>query len=229
MRPAITRRPVTLRDAVVEPLWSGARAIAHVVAGPESGSPGRLPSARLVADDGSDLADEWPELAAELGSAVGADAAVIDVVVTAQALLTGEGTAVVAEAWVPQSRLLLRGDAGVDVRRRGSRSAPRSADARERSDVGAEPGLVCLDLLALDGASLLDVPLLERKRLLESVVTPGGRLRVSVHTRPPADPWLATWKSLGLRGAMLKAPNSRYVPGGRTLDWRPLERIGARR
>ena len=91
---------------------------------------------------------------------------------------------------------------------------------------GVVDGFIAVDLLRVDGTSLLDVPLLERKRLLESVVAPGPLVRTSTHVRPPIDSWIATWKSLGLRGGILKAANSRYVPGDRHIEWRLVERLG---
>lgn len=214
MRPAVTRRPQPIKDPIIEPLWSGVRVIAHV--GPPRNEGDR--EVLLIDDLGEDRAAEEPALASRLGAAVAADEAVIDLVVSDQVLLGDTGTAVVTEAWLSSPRLLLSRDAGVDVRRR----ATGEVDAKGNA-------LVCLDLLALDGEPLLDVPLLERKRLLESVVRGSEHILVSAHTRPPADTWIATWKSLGLRGAMFKAANSRYHPGDRTLEWRPVERIAARR
>jgi bifunctional non-homologous end joining protein LigD len=90
-------------------------------------------------------------------------------------------------------------------------------------------GFVAVDLLRIDGSSLLDVPLLERKRLLESVIAPSPLLRLSPHVRPPIDPWIATWKSMGLRGGILKAANSRYHPLDDTVEWRVVERLNRRR
>ena len=87
-------------------------------------------------------------------------------------------------------------------------------------------GFIAVDLLRVDGTSLLEVPLLERKRLLESVVVPGPLVRTSPHVRPPIDSWIATWKALGLRGGILKAANSRYVPGDDSVEWRLVERLG---
>ena len=54
-------------------------------------------------------------------------------------------------------------------------------------------------------------------------------MRTSVHVRPPIDAWVATWKSLGLRGGILKAANSRYLPGQDTTDWRIVEHVGRSR
>ena len=94
--------------------------------------------------------------------------------------------------------------------------------------VGAR-SLMAVDLLRVDGASLLDVPLLERKRLLESVIAAGPLLRLSSHVRPPVDPWVATWKSMGLAGGILKAANSRYHPSEDTIEWRVVKRLSGRR
>jgi bifunctional non-homologous end joining protein LigD len=219
MRPAMARRPRPVEDPIVEPLWSGARAICVVGALAGGARDGTDRPVALLDHLGVDLALDLPALAAELGAAVLADDAVVDVVITPQVTVTGEGTAVISEAWLSQGRLLLSGDAGIDVRRRGGEPVPQAAG----------PGFACVDLLACDGQSLLDVPLLERKRLLESVILASERVRVSVHTRPPIDAWIASWKSLGLRGAMVKAANSRYHPGERTLQWRTVERIAGRR
>lgn len=227
MRPAVTRRPRQISDPIIEPLWSGVRVIAHVGAPRTDGDREVL----LIDDRGADRAVGEPVLASRLGAAVAADHAVIDGVISGQMLLGDRGTAVVTEAWLSSPRLLLSRDAGVDVRRRTAGEAdPRGPGGREGREADAKGnGLVCLDLLSLDGEPLLDVPLLERKRLLESVVRGSEHILVSAHTRPPADRWIATWKSLGLRGGMLKAANSRYLPGDWTLEWRPLERIAARR
>ena len=101
--------------------------------------------------------------------------------------------------------------------------------ALRESGANEVDGFVAVDLLRLDGTLLLDVPLLERKRLLESVIVPGPLLRVSNHVRPPADPWVATWKSMGLKGGMLKAANSRYHPNDDTIEWQIVDRLNRRR
>ncbi len=88
---------------------------------------------------------------------------------------------------------------------------------------------MAFDLLRVDGQSLLDLPLLERHRLLESVIPEGPLVRVSIVCRPPIDPWIATWQASGLRGGMLKAANGRYLPGDRTPEWREVTRIATRR
>ena len=78
---------------------------------------------------------------------------------------------------------------------------------------------MAIDLLRLDGDSLLDVPLLERKRLLDSVVTPSDLVRVGAYVRPPLTTWISTWRRLGFVGLSYRAANSRYHPGEEHEDW----------
>jgi bifunctional non-homologous end joining protein LigD len=205
-----TRRPVEIRDPLVEPLWSGTRLIAHVT------SAGATPQVRFLDAFGVDIAPEEPRLATALAEALAADDAVLDVILTAQATTGGVGAAVVTESRTSMMSLLTSREVGVEIQRRGE---PEES----------EEAVVALDLLRLDGDSLLEVPLLERKRLLESVIEQTEIVRVSVHARPPVDPWVATWKSAGLRGAILKAANSRYVPGSFSDQWREVTRVAGRR
>ena len=65
--------------------------------------------------------------------------------------------------------------------------------------------------------------------LLRLELVQGDRVRVSVLCRPPVDAWVATWQASGLRGAMLKAANGRYIPGDRTPEWREVTKVAARR
>ncbi len=210
--PLATRMPVTLRDPVVEPLWSGERVIVHIDH-PDGGV-----RVRIIDRFGIDLAPVDAELTAAIGIAVDAQDAIIDGVITDQATRGGAGTAIVAEARVSMMGSWLSRDPGVSIERRSRDSEQESPEA-----------LVAVDLLRVDGQPLLDVPLLERRRLLESVVVQGELVRVSVLCRPPIDPWVATWQAAGLKGAMLKSPNGRYLPGDRTPEWRTITKVAARR
>ena len=78
---------------------------------------------------------------------------------------------------------------------------------------------VAVDLLELDGQPLLDVPLLERKRLLDAVVEDGPLARRGMHIRPPIGTWISTWRALGFRAIAYKSANSRYRPGEPNDDW----------
>jgi hypothetical protein len=80
-------------------------------------------------------------------------------------------------------------------------------------------GFVAVDLLAVDGDSLLDVPLLERKRLLDSALAPSELVRRGPHVRPPGTHWYGQWRAFGFREIAVKSANSRYRPGQPSDDW----------
>ena len=81
------------------------------------------------------------------------------------------------------------------------------------------PMLVAVDLLRIDGQELLDVPLLERRRLLEAIVAESDQLRVTPVFRAPLGPQIAVWRAQGFRAALAKHANSRYLSGERNEEW----------
>ncbi len=82
---------------------------------------------------------------------------------------------------------------------------------------------VAVDLLELDGESLLDVPLQERRRLLESVVDERVQVRVSPAVKQPIGGWLPGWRTAGFTHYVAKHQNSRYAPGERADDWLKID------
>lgn len=88
----------------------------------------------------------------------------------------------------------------------------------EDPDAGRR-AFVAVDLLELDGEPLLDVPLQERRRLLESLVDERVQVRVSPAVRQPIGGWLLGWRAAGFTHYVAKHQNARYVPGQRTDDW----------
>jgi ATP-dependent DNA ligase len=103
----------------------------------------------------------------------------------------------------------------------GSHQSKQSelADTTVPTQADTESAFVAIDLLVIDGESIVDVPLLERKRLLESILDEGPLVRVGVHVRAPIDPWLVTWRAAGFRALAWKHANSRYHPGEANEDW----------
>jgi hypothetical protein len=219
MRAYAGRRSFEIRDPLVEPLWSGTRVLAHVTVTPESEPPVAV---KLIEELGLDLCEELPALTRSLGEGVLALDAIIDGVITRQLALDGVGAAAIPEVRSRPTEMFLRSNIEFDV---------EPGDAiKERIAKGEHvDGFVAVDLLRIDGTPLLDVPLLERKRLLESVISPSSLLRISSHVRPPVDPWIATWKSMGFVGGIMKAANSHYHPSGDTVEWRVVKRLSGRR
>ena len=75
------------------------------------------------------------------------------------------------------------------------------------------------DLLELDGHSTIDLPLRERRELLERLV---GDTKSSLRFSDSFDDGAALLKAVreqGLEGVMAKRSSSRYVPGTRSSDW----------
>jgi len=210
--PMLTRRAPSISDPIVEPLWTGTRTMLHFEAAPD-GPPRRL---TLIDSDGHDVTAREPELSDEIGRCLMAFDAVIDGILTIQATRGGEGAAIIHQAAIGRGSIFLPRDAGIDV---------------ERKDAHPDQVLafVALDLLQVDGQPLFDLPLLERKRILESLVQQTELVRVSPYTRPPIDPWVASWKGAGFKGAMMKAANGRYTPGGYARDWTAITRLQHKR
>lgn len=79
------------------------------------------------------------------------------------------------------------------------------------------------DILYLNGKSLVDKPLLERRRLLDSVIRPGEVIEVDQHVKTD-NPKVVEKESknalkMGLEGIMLKKVNSPYQAGARNFTW----------
>lgn len=85
------------------------------------------------------------------------------------------------------------------------------------------------DLLEVDGESLLDVPLLERRRHLEAVLTPSLNVRLTPYVSRGLRSWRDTLSTQGFRRVVLKNWNSTYSPGKENKDWLVVEKINPAR
>lgn len=200
-RPSRRARPVT--DPVIEPLWRGIHVLVHVEGGRAPDEPARC---RLLDAHGEDVSEEEPEVTRAIAGALRAGDAVVDGYLTDQA--TRPGTSV---SMLPVGR---RSGNIIMGHRMDADIAPPVDDGEPRP-----VAFVAVDLLRVDGQDLLDVPLLERKRILDSLIEAGDLVRVSPYTRPPVDAWMRSWRAAGFEGVMLKASNSRYRPGSQTEEW----------
>jgi bifunctional non-homologous end joining protein LigD len=81
------------------------------------------------------------------------------------------------------------------------------------------------DLLEVDGQSLLNVPLLERKRHLEGVLRPSPNVRLTAYRSRDLRSWRDTLLEQGFRRAVLKDWNSTYSPGATNDSWLVVEKI----
>jgi bifunctional non-homologous end joining protein LigD len=79
------------------------------------------------------------------------------------------------------------------------------------------------DLLYLDGRSLLDEPLAERRNLLKSTLRPDPRVRLSEDVAGDGLAFFEAAKVRGLEGIMAKDRRAPYLPGKRTLTWQKVK------
>ena len=208
-------RPQTIRrgryvpqiiDPILEPLWTGTRVLAHYR---DSVREDEWGTVEVFNEDGADATADGPHAIDQLRRAVRASEAVIDGVITGEATTSGENTAIALFPTInPVRKFFLGGTQDNDVK-----YEPRGP--REHG----QPAFVAIDLLSVDGETLFDAPLLERKRVLEGLIEESELVRVSPWVRPPVRTWFNTWRSAGFRGLIMKGSNSRYLPGAETTEW----------
>jgi len=81
------------------------------------------------------------------------------------------------------------------------------------------------DLLEVDGDPLLGVPLLERKRHLEGLVTPSPNVRLTAYVTRGLRAWRETLTGLGFKRVVLKDWNSPYSPGQTASSWLVVDKL----
>jgi ATP-dependent DNA ligase len=152
-----------------EPLWPGVRMLVRR-------SHGRV----ILTDEHGepiDPAGDTADAAETLADAILADEALVDGVWTAQPFV-GDGSP--ARAWA--ETLAAEGLA---------------ADVPDPLETERRRAFVAIDLVELEGMPLHDVPFQERRRLLESVIDEGVRVRLSKVVKQPLAGWLVGWRANG--------------------------------
>jgi bifunctional non-homologous end joining protein LigD len=183
-RPKVVRERTEPPGHILEPEWSGTRALVLIGHG----------SARFRGYGG---AIDGPR---ELYDAIVAD------VRCASAVLDG----VLVDDWKDESDLEMDDQGNAYTRSFGPRQI-----------------FAAFDLLEVDGESLLEVPLLERRRHLAGVLVPSQNVRITPFVTRGLRSWHDTLLAQGFRRAVLKNWNSAYAPGKTTGDWLVVEKIKA--
>lgn len=201
-------------DAIVEPDWGGMRVVAALTED----------EAALYRGGGQVVAPD--ELLRALLDTFSAIDAVIEGHLTTAALRSSEGAfprmpkVERAPMLVPRAlRRDVKDDPYVHARDYEAATERLEPAVREALERGERHAFVATDLLWLDGQSLLDVPLLERRRLLDGVLEESLLVRISTFIRPSAVLTLVTWGALGFRDLSYRAANSRYLMGLENPDW----------
>jgi bifunctional non-homologous end joining protein LigD len=200
-RPQRFSKSHRINDPIVEPMWRGVRVIAVV----ESGK------ARFVDEEGVDCTDEFAAIADALCAAARAESLVVDGHLTVEPTQASVGVSVEGPESPGSGRMMAQVFVGAHVADPSVR--------KNRLDPDRPIAFVAVDLLGIDGQSLLDVPLLERKRLLDGALEQDEIVRITPFVRPPLGTFLNTWRSLGFADTAWKGANSRYYPGEGNDDW----------
>lgn len=145
-------------------------------------------------------------------------AAATDWIVAREAVVDGEVVALDPDGRpdfsLLQDRTGLRGLEAATGRR--SPDGPRlTADERKAIPLA----YMVFDLLHIDGRSLFDVPLEERKRLLHRVIQPHPLVRYAAHVVGEGEAFVRAAADRGLEGVVAKRRASPYEPGKRSRDW----------
>ena len=152
----------------------------------------------LTDASGEPAGPEFADAARELVAAIDADAAVIDGIWTAQPFMGAGGARQWAETLAEEGLV----DEAPD---------PLTMETRR--------AFVAIDLVELDGESLAEVPLQERRRLLSSIIQENIRVRISPAVKQPIAAWLHAWRGNGFTFYVAKHMNSRYRAGEDADDW----------
>jgi bifunctional non-homologous end joining protein LigD len=142
---------------------------------------------RMMSRRGNIMDKQFPEVNEALVAAVKAETAILD----------GEVVAV-DENGIPSFQLLQN--------RTGFRRA-RNTAARPQA-----LGFFAFDLLYLNGYDLRKSALIDRRRLLQSVLLPSNTVRYSEHFAGKGDELLKAVRAKGLEGIIAKKADSRYEP-----------------
>jgi hypothetical protein len=195
-----------IADPVIEPLWVGDRVIVQIVGD----------SVDILDVDGQSIEKDTENIRPQLLGAARAESLVLDGYLTRQAT-PAPGTVYLVGSEMPTASQMT---SQMLVGRGLKPKAMTAIEEKEKALENQNPmAFVAVDLLSLDGQSLTDIPLLERKRLLESALAEDELVRRGVYVRPPVDAWLASWRTLGFSELAYKAANGRYRPGETNDTW----------
>ncbi len=159
--------------------------------------------ARFISRNGRDVTASYPELRA-LGAALG----------TTQAVLDGE--------------IVTLDDAGrPDFGALQERMHVADAARARRLSARVPVVFMLFDLLHLDGHATLDLPYLDRRRLLEGLELAGDHLATPPNFEGPGTVVLEAARTGGLEGVVAKRADSPYRPGRRSTEWVKVKNVTA--
>jgi bifunctional non-homologous end joining protein LigD len=195
----------SINDPIIEPAWSGVRVIVRVGRGPDGS-----PAVTLTDEDGLDSTAEFADVAQAIAAAALTDELILDGYLTVEPTQDTRGLDMRAMETPTKGELLTHMLVGGRI---------RVPEPKRQLDPDRPIAFVAVDLLLIDGDSLVDLPLLERKRLLDTALKADYLVRITPFVRTPVGSLALTWHAQGFRELAYKPANGRYQPGGGPGDW----------
>jgi DNA ligase D-like protein (predicted ligase)/DNA ligase D-like protein (predicted 3'-phosphoesterase) len=84
---------------------------------------------------------------------------------------------------------------------------------------------IVFDILEKDGKSVISLPLLERKKILQNSLMEGEHVILSDFVEENGEDYFKAALKKGIEGIMAKKKDSSYQPGLRTSDWLKIKKI----
>lgn len=154
----------------------------------------------LVSRNDNDITIAYPELSAITNQLVA-----IDAVIDGEIVALADG---VPSFQALQGRMHLRDRGAIE---KAAKSLPVT--------------YMAFDLLFLDGRSLIDEPLMERRRLLEEIAVPSSRFQISPSIAGEGKALFEAAKAQNLEGIVAKQLSSTYQPGVRSRAWLKIKTV----
>ena len=83
---------------------------------------------------------------------------------------------------------------------------------------------IIFDILELNGKELINIPLMERKKILDKIFKKGEHVELIFYTQDGEKLWKEI-KKLNMEGMMAKEKNSFYYPGERRKEWIKIKNL----
>lgn len=84
---------------------------------------------------------------------------------------------------------------------------------------------VVFDIIEREGRPLLDLPLIQRKRLLEQCLKEGSHVSISLYVEKEGEAYYEAAVKKGVEGIMAKKKDSPYEPGVRSRNWLKIRKL----
>jgi DNA ligase D-like protein (predicted ligase)/DNA ligase D-like protein (predicted 3'-phosphoesterase) len=105
---------------------------------------------------------------------------------------------------------------------RGKATSPTEIELRTKQSPAA---YIVFDILEKDGKQLLDLPLMERKKILKTAVQEGEHVLLADYVEGKGESYYKAVLQKGLEGVMAKKKNSPYEPGLRSGNWLKIKKL----